>query len=228
MKCLAIVITDSRGKHFEDLDAEQDYRDYDTIYISRSGAKIQDLILPVQQNLYPINPNRPVVVKLAAGICDITDKSKTHKGIAKITFQKGNCHDIISQFRHFRTKILQTHPKSLVSVATIPPANLVTANERAEPSTSRKKEILAQSWKQIEHVYQLNTEIIKLNYENQELGRPTTPLLCATCLKKKKGNKLVPIVSALSDGVHGTRLTQVKWLKLIHQSIKRDINKLQL
>ena len=227
MRYLSIIATDSRGKNFQELDFEQNSRNYDTVYISKSGAKIEDLIAPVIQTLEPINPNRPVVLKLVAGICNITSKNRTPQRETQITYQETiNISDLISQFRHFREVVLETHPKSLVSVATIPPANLVTVNQKVRTPVYSSREILRQSRAQMKDVCELNKKIIQLNYESQELARPTTPLLSATCVKVKKG-KLSPIVGALPDGIHGTKKVQEKWLSLIHRSIERDITKIR-
>ena len=76
MKPLLIVACDSRGRNFEDFERGIKGRDYDTCYISRLGARIQDLETDTLAKISRIHKKRLVIVKIAVGINNFTKKER--------------------------------------------------------------------------------------------------------------------------------------------------------
>ena len=223
MRPLVLVVSDSRGKKFGDL--YQEFQDggnrYEFDHICVRGAKINDLIEPTIERVKDEFSKRYIIIKLAAGINDLTKKEI---GLANITPQ-----EVFRKLTYFKTCVKEYHRRSVISYCTVAPANLVAQQShavsvgryhkhRSEEELRRLTGIL------IETIRDLN-ENINTSHKNKQYGvAPQIVALHKPCLRFKGKPKLIP--SSLSDGLHGTESTQRTWMEKIIKAVNTEVDEL--
>jgi hypothetical protein len=177
-----------------------------------------------------------IVVKLAAGICEITKKLK-HAGGTDIVLRDETY--VLTSLTRFKSRILSLGKRILVSFATIPP---VSFQQAFEYNLARKKvwnslhtdnDRALQQDRHLSRLQQINHAIVLENTKSQsiqELGscRPSQLLWHLQVLRetrrRKNSKKILRIpLNALRDGVHPGPEVAEKWRSAVHRSLFKDV-----
>ena len=196
----------------------------------RPGAKIEDLEAETLDRIGRVDSNHLIVVKIAAGINNFTNKSKNKYHEYEITVKNIPAPTVFWKLTHFKLEIKKLHQKSIVTYCTIPPAYLVHTQRHAierkkllHPSYS-EKQLSEQTDFLVQSIVQINQAINESNTLMQLNIIPKTVSLHNECLKTKPNGKLNRLVSRLTDGIHGTERTQRTWFRKINEAVNKEIN----
>ena len=242
MRPTLLIVTDSRGKRFQDI-----YKDprngqlfpnkdkfHKVKFIAIPGAKVLDLKGPAIDFVRGVNSKRTVIVKIAAGINEFTRKFRNSQGEIEITLSNELAPNVFVDLLRLKAAIKSEHPKTVVTFCTIPPANLRIIQQKAlqrgrlTKPTFTAEELREQTDVLLAKVIDINDRI-KSNNHKQQLGIvPQTASLDSVVFKTKPNGRRRLILAYFADGLHGTTYTELEWIRLIWKSAQNELNALTL
>jgi hypothetical protein len=236
-----IFVSDSRGRDLRTNPLPVSTL-YQCEYIIKGGACIHNLqkdTLQLLSRYGRINPNALYIVKIAAGICDITKKVH-HEGGVDIILRDRTY--VLTKLLRFKEHILALGLKALVSFATIPPVSFKNAHSfnvsmGKNWSSIRSDEMRARDQLTLfEKLQHINNTLIQENSKPQQISnlgecRPSQLLWHQQVLreaKKKKTGKTVLRIpnTALVDGVHASPVVSKRWADTLLHSLSQDAHRL--
>lgn len=226
MRFLLLVVGDSRCKLFEDFEISErnGRRSYDVHYCIKRGARIEDLIESAVNFLERIDSNRLVIVKVAAGINNLTVLDRLTREISP---SNTTAQAILNDLVRLKNAIQLCHPKCLVSFCTIPPVNFRVYAEYQQKKggsygSKPEQTLRAYTDQVIAKVVEIN-RAIKITNSISQLGVSlNTASFHSNCLQDKPNNKHRIVVKSMYDGLHPTRATALVWYNKIHRHAAKE------
>lgn len=203
-------------------------------YIIKRGARVRDLFEPTLSKLRQFQQEDFVIVRVAAGINDLTELFSTpqhnKRVLRRSTVTSG---DLLVEFNHFRSACLRVHTKSIIIITTIPPASFARFQQSKglnHPILSEEQ--LKQNQADLDSTLDtVNSAIKSLNQEAQH-GLVFTTLCWHTTIRKptkrksRSGRHTRTIrndFSSLYDGLHAKSTTKQRWFTLLHSLFTKDL-----
>ena len=225
----AILVSDSRARGFATLDQGEDYDfGYQAHYVCIPGAKIRDLKDNTLALINDIPPtNTKIIVKIAAGINNLTRKID-HKGSYEIAPSTATASSVLAELVNLKHSIQEIRPDAYISYMTIPPVNFLqqltywTAKGKLQhPIHNEAKRRRFQCDHEL-IINDINKNINALNHGKQNNIQCQTASWHSVVLRRQRGQNRL-IVSALTDGIHGSDNTKKKWHQSYHQAVQKEI-----
>lgn len=227
----AVLIADSRARGFSEYDQGKLYT-YTTHYVIKPGATIQRLkddALALIQSIP--STDTTLIVVIAAGINNLTNKIDKDHGY-EISPSTATASQITTALLDLKWEIKDARPSALVTFATIPPVNFLLQLKYWQSRDCIQTPIHPESDRlefQKSHetiINDINSRICEINYNEQSGIHCQTTSWHSAVLRRQRGKNRL-IVSALSDGIHGTEEVKRKWHQGFHQAVQKDIALLQ-
>jgi hypothetical protein len=236
-----LFVSDSRGRDF--LKSPLPHSDlFKTEYIIIGGASIRTLereTITKVKSISLSNPNTVFIVKIAAGICEVTKKEQ-HAGGVELVLREQTY--VLTNLLNFKERLHCLGRKILVSFATIPPISFeqalqhnISKNKLWAP-TSTKEHRLAQQDAIFHRLSQINHALIQENTKLQEIGnlgscRPAQLLWHQQIVRETKRRRSSKVVlriplTALVDGVHAGPEVFSKWSTTLYHSLQQDAERI--
>lgn len=235
-KCrvVTIIAGDSRLKTFnrkEKLNTEI----YDSTTISIPGANVERVREKVINFIDSVPESTIILVYLAVGINEVTQKIHTERGVALKLAE--NC-NVLNNLIDCKRNIVSCHPNVVVGICTIPVVDLIKANEHFL-SIGKQTSPVFPIAKLKEWQFQLKTNLAYVNrriivenhnvqslYDGRQFKMPQMYLhqdIEKHATKWKKGKKLtrtrIP-TTALVDGIHIKEEIVQKWYRAFHSNLR--------
>lgn len=235
-KVRQLFVADSRAFSFDQYPRPKSCN-LDLDFIIIRGAKIYDLILPTLAKLRTYSKSEFVIIKLAAGINDLTVFTDSPHSRAKVLQKNDLCLDgLFAKFNHFKQQVLGCRATVIVSFVTIPPASFAKFQaSKSLPAPILSEAELKFNQQQLDALLdQANTRIRMLNSELQ-LSVCSRTLSWHTSIRKpsKRRNRaghyttLRNDFSQLYDGLHAKSELKRKWFNELLRSFELDTFSLQ-
>lgn len=217
-----IVITDSRGRGLQELlNARQDLGK--VLILAHGGAGAEMAVL---KSMKAIKQERPNLVILAAGVCDLTWRhSETKVTSLRNKELEGSVKQVITALQS-ACELLRVTGEYHVSVATVTGIDLADYNHPTRKRMNQEQYSHYVSTTKIIHKEQitLNEAINEINRRitslNKEAGMPTT---WTAGVVHSHFNKLTHhYYRRLTDGCHLDNNTKKGWVKQIAKTILRS------
>ena len=237
MKPTALIVTDSRGKHFNHLLRQDTFCDkelfHDIKVIAISGAQVNGIANLTLQFVNTVHCNRTLIVKIAVGINNFTKKYRNRWRETEISLSNQTVGQVYSDLIRLKHQIISVHPKSVVTICTIAAANLLKVqqvskerNKLRHPSHT-EDELWEKTNVLMVKLEDINRKIFISNQTHQLNITPQTASLDKYVIRGKPKGKKRLTVSALPDGVHGSQRVEQNWLNSIWKSILKELKALQ-
>lgn len=225
MKTKVILATDSRGCGLKDyIKRQTDYHNVKFKTIIKRGATLEALTSKIMQILHKSQReknNRDVEIRIAAGICNLTQKHAT----GELTYNHTMALSCIQKLQHLHSAITRTGNVAAISIATIPPVHLLKAtrfqmSRRSIVRQTTDDQLLEQQMTLEQDIRKINHEIFKLNkttgHRNIFWDKAISRGSIKTFGRRKKYKKRVVNFNYedLYDGVHPNTALKQKWFKL--------------
>ena len=196
------------------------------------GATIEDLIIPTLAKLRGYSTSDFVIIKLAAGINDLTKFVRQSHGSNKVLRKSDiSLEGLFAKFIRFKQQVLACRPTTVISVVTIPSVSFARFQASKHlPSPILSEEDLKYNQKQIDSLLDLaNARIRSLNAELQ-LGITTRTLSWHNSIRKPSKRRirtghyttLRNDFSQLYDGLHAKSTLKRRWYKELLKSFEID------
>jgi hypothetical protein len=237
----AIIATDSRGKNFVSK-AAPNSDIYQTHNLVCRGARIDRVSSAIFSCLRRINPSSLVLVRICAGINELTYKYHHKDGNELVPHIQQN---VIQHLLQLKEKIRRKFPSALVGIATIPIVNLAQSKLHYMEKGWLSKPLYDES-QTLQHqrelsitISNINARIVRENSLRQyipEIGLvlPTQLFLNQdiekVSIRKKGGKRRLRKhiqISSLPDGVHPSDRISDKWFNCIHENFKRELDRIK-
>ena len=234
-----LFVADSRGHRFVNYPKPEDkaipLASLDFVVIR--GAKIYNLVGPTIRKLNSYSSTDRVVVRLAAGINDLTafQYDATHE----YRVLKPSNHSAESLFReldNFKRAIQTARPSAIVSFTTIPPMSFYKFQKSKKLPVSLLSEDDIQSFQRSHDtvIDEVNNRIIEHNSIRQS-GLVLRTLSWHNSVRKVEKrthrNKTKRVkrnhFAHLYDGLHGDSKLKQRWFSELYSSFVRDYTALQ-
>ena len=202
-------------------------------FVIQRGAKIDDLLLPTATKLRSYDPLDFTIIKLAAGINDLTEFVYTAHSRSKVLKKSDLTLDgFFAKLYRYKQQILACRPLTIISIVTIPSASFSKFQaSRNLSSPILSDEELISNQKQLDSLLdQANARIREFNAELQ-LGISTRTLSWHTSVRKpskrrtrsgKYNTSLRNDFSPLYDGLHAISSLKKKWHNELFRSFELD------
>jgi hypothetical protein len=207
-----------------------------------SGAKIDRLLHDTVVRLRTLPPQDNFLVRLAAGINERT-KKEYHRNGCEVVLNPSQ--DLWNSITHFKEKIRDEFPNTLVSLCTIPPIHFQAATQfylqkrwlrESRLTDENRKEEQEELRKTLTHINHLITEENKKEQDIKDAGMVTPSQLYMhqdierTFTKKKKDGSRKTTkhirLDTLVDGIHPTKHVSDNWFELTHHNFFKEIHKI--
>lgn len=202
-------------------------------YVIVRGATIRELINPAVQELREAPQNWPVVVKIAAGINDVTQLITTEQGKVIVSSNKSS-EDIIQELVRFKRILQEYREDALVGFVTIPTA-CVGKFQQYQNNRVTLLSDLAISVEQLRIerlVRRVNTKILAANsvYQYGPQGTPRQVYWHSTITRPSKrrdldGNQVTARRNNeryLYDGLHAISSIKQKWFRELYKAVRKE------
>ena len=227
----AILVGDSRIKGFKTLDQGK-YYTYKTHYICKPGAAVGDLKEDIQDLIDEIPcRNTTLLIKIAAGINNTTSKVNRSR-CYEIAPSTSTADNVIHELKALKSDIKEHRPDAIVSFITIAPVVFLKQLQFLKDRRKIKHPIYNNSDREgfqgphEEKILEINSEIKKLNHQEQEGITCYTASWDSEVLRRQRGTyRLIP--GALYDGIHPTEKVTLKWYSSFHKAINKEIKQHQ-
>ena len=231
-----LLVADSRAYSFDQY-THPPFSNLSVDFVIQRGAKIDDLVLPTVTKLRSYDPLDFTVIKLAAGINDLTEFVYTVHSRSKVLKKSDLSLDgFFARLYRFKQQIQACRPLTIVSIVTIPLASFSKFQaSRHLSSPVLSVEELITNQKQLDSLLdQANARIREFNNELQ-LGMSTRTLSWHTSVRKpskrktrtsKHNKSLRNDFSQLYDGLHATSTLKKKWYNELYRSFDLDTRSL--
>ena len=238
---VSLLVSDSRGSKIIPHPLPAIYP-YTSEFIPIPGANILRLHYETNEFLKHNNPTnkRIFIIKLAAGICEIT-KKEFHDGGEELSLRPTT--NVLANILDFKRSILNLGLKTLVSIATIPPVSFednyaynksVHKLWNSQYSTEDRKRLQGELFTLIKEI---NDEIVTENTREQMIPgigscRPSQLLWHINVMKESRRRKTSSLTvriphDLLPDGVHPNDDIIKKWSETHHNSVIQDIGRIR-
>jgi hypothetical protein len=237
-----IIVADSRGKIFLQKKPPNEHL-YQTYNIVIRGARISHLLQDTICRLKSISKEDIKIVKLCAGINEITKKIR-HKSGSEIVVDLEQC--LWQHILEYKSAIRVNYPNALVGICTIPPVDLNASLEHYKQKGWLKESVIGEE----DRIYQqqqitetlthINHLIVTENKKPQHIPQvgDITPsqfffhqeVERTYTRKRKDGSRRTTKhirTNSLSDGVHPTDEVAQKLFEVMHETIKKEIDKIR-
>ena len=234
---VSLLVSDSRGRGIISKPLPP-IHDYTSENIIIPGATIERLKLETKEFLKHNDPlkNRVFIIKLAAGICEITNR-EFHAGGLELSLRPRT--NALANIKDFKNSISSLGLKTLISLVTIPPVSFVdnynynvSKGKLRNPKYSDiNREDFQSELFSIRKI--INDEIILENTKDQYISgigicRSSQLLWHLNIIKTSKRRKSSPVITRiphnyLPDGVHPNETIITKWSESLQQSVTQDI-----
>lgn len=230
-----LIIGDSRVKEYQSFDQTDkiytllEPAGYNVSHISISGATLEKIFIGIEKfiNRHLVE-DQILVVKVLAGICNITEKHGQSVSLRKnITADK-----ILNEIKTVRRKVKDLHRKTIITFCAIPPVNLPVHKEYTSDgyiSTSYRKQLEEETRDICKLVVDINYGIKGINKVTQRQITPQSVSIADQCLHRNKGKDTYRIVaSALYDGIHPVTDISWKWFYMVYASVMKEVKQLEI
>ena len=226
-----LLVADSRAFSFDQYpQPENSSLNLDFVIIR--GATIEDLIIPTLAKLCGYSASDFVIIKLAAGINDLTKFVRAPHARTKVLQKSDISLDgLFAKFSRFKQQVLACRPTTTISVVTIPPVSFSRFQASKQlPAPILSEDDLKFNQNQLDSLLdQVNTRIRSFNAELQ-LGIRTRTLSWHSSIRKpsKRRNQtghyttLRNDFSQLYDGLHAKSTLKRRWYKELLKSFEID------
>lgn len=228
-----IFAADSRANNF----GTNLYRpppDLDINFIIRRGAKILDLLPDISDALQQAPSHKRIIVKVAAGINNITRLTRTNRG-QLITFGQTSSQQILNQYRELRQHIHRICPSAIVGFVSVATASVRKYQDFfcTEHTLLDDQEITREQGFIDTCVDEINRGIRRLNARGQAgYGRGPLCILWNTYIRstsKRRNRNRRPVTTIrnsfnrLYDGLHPTSDLKAIWFDGLCHVLRQEI-----
>ncbi len=211
---VAVLLSDSKARYLEAHFSTS--QNIPLHFLYESGWGSERLVSLLEERLPHLltQYNKPAVVYIWTGTCDITHKGR-HRLLNIAHWDNTSVHHIVNQLHRARDIVLKHN--CTVKYITLPPQSVSIWNRQKSHQTKPSwdladKQALAQTTK-------VNQEIDKLN---TQLGRNTLKFHW-DLFKTRKGRAAKCYIDKLCiDGIHPSPLLAEKWLRRLELDIIRE------
>lgn len=231
VRCL--FVGDSRAHNFNNYIKPSDYPFEVDIYSLR-GAKICSLINPTLRKLGSYAASDLVIVRLAAGINDLTTFIRNESGKAVLKPSSHTPDTLLFELRRFREAVLSFRPRNtLVTFTTIPPASFkkFQASRNLDTPIIDEENLVVYQNELDRKLDTINEQIIGLNSQPQrgiKLRTLSWHNTIRKSAKRKRGDTTVNVKRNhfvhLYDGLHATSKLKKRWYRQVYQAFKIDLD----
>lgn len=232
-----ILATDSRAYRFHTYCKPKEETDskYTVHYCVSRGATIQDLRQELLQKLQNTNSALPLVIKIAGGINDLTERIQLQRSYVLIPSNK----DITVELLDLKAAIKDNY-NAIVTFIPIPPVIFEVSqkhkldNGMIQTPKFNEHELNDFQRQHLQVIGDINNDIEQWNKEPQLGIIPQTASwnnLVHRPTKKHQRSGLLRTTRRLDkrslyDGVHGIPETKLKWFNMFHHSVQKEIEQL--
>lgn len=230
-------MADSRSYSFERYSLPASY-DINIDYIIKRGATVQDLLSPTLSRLRHYISDSWVIVKVAAGINNLTEfSSRDSRGKRVLKPSRVTSHELFNELERFKHSVLATHPKSIVSFATIPPASFLKFQQYRN---LRSPIFTAAELSTFQHQHNITIDAINRQIKEYNRNAPNiiqpwnlswhTSIRKADKRRSRSGRPLRRIrnnFTHLYDGLHAISSIKRKWHIELVKSFSKELQALQ-
>lgn len=231
-----LFVGDSRAHNFSNYSKPSDYT-FDVDIYSLRGAKISSLITPTIRKLRSYNTSDLVIVRLAAGINDLTTFIRNSSGGSVLKPSDHTSDTLLSELRQFKEAILSFRPEhTLVTFTTIPPASFskFQASRKLDAPIISEENLVIYQQQLDTKLDIINERIIDLNSQPQ-CGIKLRTLSWHNTIRKacnrKRGDTIVSTrrnhFVHLYDGLHATSKLKQRWFKQVYEAFSIDLKVLK-
>lgn len=209
-------------------------------FIVRRGGTIQDLLPLTLARLRQYNEEDWVILKLAAGINNLTKLVNTgHRGKRVLVRSSVSADDILSLLLNFKEEVINIRPTTVVSFVTVPTASFAKFQEfRHLASPFLSEEAILSNQTDLDAVLDtVNIRIAEANAVQHGVIPRTLSWHASIRRKSKRRNKsgrlradLRTRLGQLYDGLHAVSTLKHRWFQETYKafSIEREALKRHL